>query len=589
MKRLAVFLGLALFLLLPTSVSAAHCQFVLGFKTLRDLVGHDVVGECLENEHYEANGDSLQQTTGGLLVWRKADNWTAFTDGYRSWINGPNGLEQRLNTQRFDWEAGYSPLTSIVSSTRSTAPAHTPARSLVALAAGSPWYQDGLDHDHISFPEPRAVRAFEKIDRNNPQLARVMSRWAWMFDEDMRTNEVSVIEYIASLDEKFPWFVPYIVELPWVQDGLEDWETSAISDLYAIALGDDLDFALELATAPWVVDGVSALETYAGTSSLNDIAGHYQYPLASPALARQALSYVDYPPSEVDLYLLKALGTILALHPDGLSRLLTEPWFVDGLNEEERVYLIAAAGSVSNSNELFEPYHIASSAITLPQSGVVNLWIVRRQPFHPGDDAIANLAEAVRASEQFLGVPFPVEHVILSLLIEGGRGIHLGHMMVLTPYEGKLSLAPYHEVAHYYFNSGPTWLAEGGANFVTHYFLRGGNVSTIEFPEFCRENGVHNLHALNKLGGGDLWDGCRYSMGLHFLVALREAMGDTAWRSALRAFYVSVGYRGLYLSGWQGAPEDEEIYHVFLEHTPHHLVEAVRDVFRRLHGGPFVD
>ena len=56
------------------------------------------------NEHYNAIGDSNQQTTGGLLAWRKADNWTAFTDGYRTWINGPNGLEQRLNTERFEWE-----------------------------------------------------------------------------------------------------------------------------------------------------------------------------------------------------------------------------------------------------------------------------------------------------------------------------------------------------------------------------------------------------------------------------------------------------------------------------------------------------
>ena len=88
---------------------AVDCQFTLGFKTLRDLIGHDNVGDCLANERYSANGDSLQQSTGGLLVWRKADNWTAFTDGYRTWINGPNGLQQRLNTERFDWEPDYAP------------------------------------------------------------------------------------------------------------------------------------------------------------------------------------------------------------------------------------------------------------------------------------------------------------------------------------------------------------------------------------------------------------------------------------------------------------------------------------------------
>lgn len=87
-----------------TAPAPTACQFVLGFATLRDLIGHDIVGDCLENEHYAANGNSEQRTTGGLLVWRKSDNWTAFTDGYRTWINGPHGLQQRLNTERFPWE-----------------------------------------------------------------------------------------------------------------------------------------------------------------------------------------------------------------------------------------------------------------------------------------------------------------------------------------------------------------------------------------------------------------------------------------------------------------------------------------------------
>ncbi|MDE2817689.1 MAG: hypothetical protein OXM03_13935 [Chloroflexota bacterium] len=67
------------------------------------------MGDCLENQRYAANGNSEQHTTGGLLVWRKADNLTSFTDGYRTWINGPNGLVQRLNTERFVWEADYAP------------------------------------------------------------------------------------------------------------------------------------------------------------------------------------------------------------------------------------------------------------------------------------------------------------------------------------------------------------------------------------------------------------------------------------------------------------------------------------------------
>ncbi len=99
---------------------------MLGFKTLQGLIGHETVGGCLENEHYNATGDSVQQTTGGLLVWRKADNWTAFTDGYRTWINGPNGLEQRLNTERFEWEPDYAPGGGIATPTPAPTPVATP-------------------------------------------------------------------------------------------------------------------------------------------------------------------------------------------------------------------------------------------------------------------------------------------------------------------------------------------------------------------------------------------------------------------------------------------------------------------------------
>ena len=124
----ALLLGIALLLVTPSVSLAADCQFVLGFKSLRDLIGHSIVGECLENQRYNAIGNSEQQTTGGLLVWRKADNRTAFIDGYYTWINGPNGLQKRLNYQRFAWE------------TAPTSPSAAPALTREALRNAS--YRD---------------------------------------------------------------------------------------------------------------------------------------------------------------------------------------------------------------------------------------------------------------------------------------------------------------------------------------------------------------------------------------------------------------------------------------------------------------
>ncbi len=111
LTSIAIALGLTVSSLIanPIPAAASGCRFDLGFLTLQQLIPN-VVGKCLVDEHYNPiNGDGLQETTGGLLVWRKADNWTAFTDGYHTWVNGPNGLQERLNTQRFPWELSDTP------------------------------------------------------------------------------------------------------------------------------------------------------------------------------------------------------------------------------------------------------------------------------------------------------------------------------------------------------------------------------------------------------------------------------------------------------------------------------------------------
>jgi hypothetical protein len=95
--------------------SAPPCQFILGFAAL-DAMLPVAAGDCLDNQTFAANGDAVQHTTVGEFVWRKADNWTAFTDGYHTWVNGPYGLQERLNSERFSWEANPDGLPVVGSS-----------------------------------------------------------------------------------------------------------------------------------------------------------------------------------------------------------------------------------------------------------------------------------------------------------------------------------------------------------------------------------------------------------------------------------------------------------------------------------------
>jgi len=95
--------------MLPQGAAAQQppfCTFQNGFAYVDEALGPDVVGTCVENEHFNVfNGNVEQRTTNGLLFWRKCDNTTAFTDGYLTWLNGPSGLQSRLAAgPPLDWE-----------------------------------------------------------------------------------------------------------------------------------------------------------------------------------------------------------------------------------------------------------------------------------------------------------------------------------------------------------------------------------------------------------------------------------------------------------------------------------------------------
>lgn len=107
MRRLllsAIMSVLATLIVTGMATAQAAPHFVLGFQYLASQIP-SIVGTPLDNEQYDpTSGDSIQHTTTGLMVWRKADNVTAFTNGAMTWLIGPFGLQIRANDARFGWE-----------------------------------------------------------------------------------------------------------------------------------------------------------------------------------------------------------------------------------------------------------------------------------------------------------------------------------------------------------------------------------------------------------------------------------------------------------------------------------------------------
>ncbi|MCX5985134.1 MAG: trypsin-like peptidase domain-containing protein [Chloroflexi bacterium] len=89
---------------------AAQCEiwprFLVLAEALPDLIGNCVASEALNGE----TGDIEQPVDGGVLVLRSADNTPTFTDGWQTWVAGPNGIETRLNSERLAWEPGEASL-----------------------------------------------------------------------------------------------------------------------------------------------------------------------------------------------------------------------------------------------------------------------------------------------------------------------------------------------------------------------------------------------------------------------------------------------------------------------------------------------
>jgi hypothetical protein len=111
-------------------------SFVLGFGQLKQRLGA-TMGDPLECEHVNAaNGDTLQQTTTGLAVYRPSSGELQFTDGWRHWALGSSGIVAWAGTDQPPAAPSPTPLASQIdqSTTVRLAQQHATAPANVNLS-----------------------------------------------------------------------------------------------------------------------------------------------------------------------------------------------------------------------------------------------------------------------------------------------------------------------------------------------------------------------------------------------------------------------------------------------------------------------
>ena len=232
-------------------------------------------------------------------------------------------------------------------------------------------------------------------------------------------------------------------------------------------------------------------------------------------------------------------------------------------------------------------------------------------------------AEAARELERFMGVPLPIDSIIFrfvdyehSFLGFSAALVNQDIVVVRDSYPNvdrsntQHRRLVYHEMAHHYFNhlgpyytrnhASPNWLDEGGANFMEAYIddrfgfqplrARLDQVATSARSN-CMERGFENILKLTVPSPPDRqrWQSCQYILGEYMVLSLYFAIGEPGLSAALREVYVTGHFFHPFpLRHSQGYPSDLQLYQTFLKHTPPGREDAVRDVYRRIHGGPYI-
>ena len=357
--------------------------------------------------------------------------------------------------------------TAIPQPTQSAAPVGK-SKAIITLE-GLPWYQDGRSSNEIT-----AVRELKRIDSIEPSVAEALLGMPWIAPALSLTELEAIIYFslmatydptIAERAIDLPWLrdgisaetavalqvvgrlstispavTHGIMDLPWFVDGLREDELLAIQGIVILAgqeyAEQEFPLSLHVLGLPWVVDGVTDEES-------EKLAFLEYLPLA----------VIDYENREYQKAEFETLDAILSLDPanDTLDKgvflafrelnparlygrgwdlevylpsglLAEQPWFRDGLNDEEKALIISfrsilPSGRIDEATrilkQLIEHGRVHSETISSPSAGELNVYVVSRGLIPPGQDIFGKLRSQFLSDGQPVRDPSRVSHSII--------------------------------------------------------------------------------------------------------------------------------------------------------------------------------
>ena len=415
------------------------------------------------------------------------------------------------------------------------------------VVLGLPWAEDGLNEHEAEFVGALGWLA----ERDEAAALQVFERFS---TQPPRGADAVAVRVLTGLAAHHPELFRAVMVKPWVEDGLDERETSIAQDLSWLADKDE--------------------------------------PAALQVLGMPFLQSIE----PVDVGAVRALWISAAFRPPEIfQRIIAHPTLSGGVTDEW-ARVVTVLGGVSGYDAdridvLLDPRRVSveERVIDLPLAGTVTLAIVRTRP--GAESVIMDFLEhSVRGSEAFMGAPLPTSRVTLHFdeaYRFGGAGLHFStHIGMLSRYDvddGSAvarDAAPIiaHEVGHFYWGGGKPWVVEGGASFleaVSEHARTGQSIDAGGHP--CTHAG--NITQLEGQGGEGEF-GCYYAFGERLLIDLYRNLGEDTFRR---------GFLDLYLRTKAGSLEIEDYRAAFTAVAPDRAADIDRITARWYEGAETPD
>ena len=376
------------------------------------------------------------------------------------------------------------------------------------------------------------------------------------------------------MESVYPALYRQIQELPWVEDGLSDFEATAIDELLYLGVDKigNLQMALRL---PWVQDAISDTE-YDVLNWLSALGMALRLPWVQDAISDteyavlnwlSALGYEDSEattaviampflesPDTTDVLAIRAMHRLAA--EGALSALVDSAPFQEGIADAQTTLVTAVGTLFRDTDAVRRALTPGNAAIESVSAGTeltpdLNISIIRTGS-QPQPWTARAVVDAVDFVERTMQMPLPTDHVVVVLndeaVTSGKVGTNYGFAIGFLPryeqgqgtFKGRrLQAGLVHEIAHYYWNGNEDWIDEGLANILE--FMRGieAGLSPGQLQTQRGDCEAHDLEMLSEWDptGDDAQFSCNYYLGELLFRELLEHLGDEEFSEKIRELY----------------------------------------------------